>query len=80
MCEVIEESNDLHTLGQDFMSINPLEEMDIGDGSIPRLTFVKQNLKVHYKVKLIESLKKYVDCLVLNYHEMPGLSSELVEH
>lgn len=33
-----------------------------------------------YKVKVIELLKQYVDCFAWEYHEMPGLSRELVEH
>ena len=34
----------------------------------------------HYKAKLIELLKEYVDCFAWSYFEMPGLSCELVEH
>nr|ABA97752.2 retrotransposon protein, putative, unclassified [Oryza sativa Japonica Group] len=32
------------------------------------------------EVKIIELLKEYVDCFAWEYHEMPGLSRELVEH
>jgi hypothetical protein len=39
MCEAIEKFGDLNKLGQGFTSDNPLEEVDIGDGTVPRLTF-----------------------------------------
>ena len=45
MYESIEELEDMNKLGQGFTSADPLEEVDIGDGSIPRLTFVKQKFK-----------------------------------
>jgi hypothetical protein len=51
-----------------------LEQVDIGDGSVPRLTFINQNLEADYKFELITLLKKYVDCFAWNYTEMPGLS------
>ena len=51
MCKVIEEFEELDKLGQGFTSTDPLEEVDIGDGSIPRLTFVNKNLKADYKAK-----------------------------
>lgn len=62
------------------MSANPLEKVDIGDGTIPRPTFVNQNLNYEYKGELIELLKEYVDCFAWKYHKMPGLNHELVEH
>ena len=58
VCEAIDDFNELDKLGQGFTSVNPLEKVDIGDGSVPRPTFINQNLKVDYKVKLIELLKK----------------------
>ena len=58
VCEAIDDFNELDKLGQRFTSVNPLEKVDIGDGSVPRPTFINQNLKVDYKVKLIELLKK----------------------
>ena len=52
--------------------------MDIGDGSIRRTTFVNKKLLVEYKTNLIELLKEYIDCFAWNYHEMHGLSCDLV--
>jgi hypothetical protein len=40
---------------------DPLEKIDIDDGSVHRPTFVNKNLKADYKLKLIELLKEYVD-------------------
>jgi len=79
-CEAIKYFDDLGRLGQGFTSANPLEEVDIGDGTIPRPTFVNKNLDPVFKSKLIKLLKEYVDCFAWNYNEMPGLSRDLVEH
>ena len=53
MYESIEELDDMDKLGQGFTSADPLEEIDIGDGSIPRPTFVNANLRADHKAKLI---------------------------
>ena len=42
MWEAIEDLGDLDKLGQGFTSADPLEKVDIGDGSIPRPTFVNE--------------------------------------
>jgi hypothetical protein len=80
MCEAIEDSEDLDKLGQGFTSVDPLEKVDLGDGSIPRPTFVNKNLSVEYKADLIKLLKEYADYFAWEYSEMPGLSHDLVEH
>jgi hypothetical protein len=67
MCEAIEETEDLDKLGSGFMSANPLEEIDIGDGVTPRLTFVSKNLNPDYKSNLVELLREYIDCFAWNY-------------
>jgi hypothetical protein len=51
---------------------DPLEEVDIGDGTIPRPAFVNKNLDLLFKSDLIKLLKEYVDCFAWNYNEMPG--------
>ena len=79
-CEAIDNFDELDKLGQGFTSADPLEQVDIGDGSIPWPTFINQNLEADYKVELIALLKEYVDCFAWDYTEMPGLSRELVEH
>ena len=80
MCETIEDCDDLDKLGQGFISADLLEKVDIGDGTIPRPIFVKKNLSAEYKANLINLLKEYVDCFAWEYHEMPDLSRDLVEH
>jgi hypothetical protein len=74
MCEVIEDFEEVEKLGQDFLSVNPLEEIDIGDGITPRLTFVNKNMSLEHKDVVIKLLKEYLDYFAWNYHEMPGLS------
>ena len=69
LCEAIEGFEHMDKLGQVFTSADPLEKVDIGDGTVPRLTFVNKNLKADYKVKLIELLKEYVDCFAWDYTE-----------
>jgi hypothetical protein len=79
-CKAIEDLDDLGKLGQGFTSADPLEEVDICDGTIPTLTIVNKNLDPTFKLELIKILKEYVDCFAWNYNEMPGLSRDLVEH
>ena len=62
MCEAIEDTEDMDKLGQGFTSADPLEKVDIGDGSVPRPTFVNANLSAEYKADLIKLLKEYIDC------------------
>ena len=56
MCEAIEDFDDFDKLGQGFTSADPLEKVDIGDGSIPRPTFVNANLSNDCKAILIKLL------------------------
>jgi hypothetical protein len=80
MCESIEDFDDLSNLGQVFTSGNPLEEVDICDGTVPKPALVNKNLDSLFKSMLIKLLKDYVECFAWNYNEMPGLSRDLVEH
>ena len=80
MCETIEDFGDFDKLGQGFTSADPLEKVDIGDGSISKPTFVNANLSDDCKADLIKLLKEYVDCFAWSYSEMPSLSRDLVEH
>jgi hypothetical protein len=77
---MIEEFRDLDKLGQRFTSADPLEEIDIGDGKTPRLTFVNKTLETDPRNEMIGLLKEYSDCFAWNYTEIPGLSREIVEH
>ena len=57
MCEAIKDFGDIDKLGQGFTSADPLEKVDIGDGSISRPTFVNANLSDDCKADLIKLLK-----------------------
>jgi hypothetical protein len=81
MCETtIEVFDEVEKLGQGFSSIDPLEEIDIGDEINPWLTFVNKNMSLEHNDAIIKLLRDYVDCFAWNYREMPSLSRELVEH
>jgi hypothetical protein len=54
ICDVVEDFSEIEKLGQGFTSADPLEEIDIGNGAIPRQTFVNKTLNADYKTKLIE--------------------------
>jgi hypothetical protein len=62
VCEAVEDFSEIEKLGQGFTSADPLEEVDIGNGAIPRHTFANKNLNADSNAKLIEILRGYVDC------------------
>jgi hypothetical protein len=74
MCEAIEDFDEVEKLGHGFSSVDLLEEIDIGDGITPRLTFVNKNMSLEHKDAKIKLLTGYVDCFIWNYREMSGLS------
>jgi hypothetical protein len=74
MCEAIKDFNEVEKLGQGFSSVDPLEEIDIGDGITPRLTFVNKNMSLEHKDDVMKLLRDYVHCFAWNYHKMPSLS------
>jgi hypothetical protein len=80
MCEAIEDFDEVEKLGHSFSLADPLEEIDIGDGTTPRPTFVNKNMSLEHKYSIIKLLRNYIDCFAWNYREMSGLSRELVEH
>ena len=57
MCEAIKDFSDFDKLGQGFTSADLLEKVDIGDGSVPRPTFLNANLSNECKANLIKLLK-----------------------
>jgi hypothetical protein len=46
VCEDVEDFSEIEKLGQGFTLADPLEEVDIGNGAVPRPTFVKKNLNM----------------------------------
>jgi hypothetical protein len=49
ICEAIEDFDEVEKLGQGFSSVDPLEEIDIGDGINPRPRFVNKNMSLEHK-------------------------------
>ena len=58
---------------------DPLEEVDLGDGTVKRLTYVSTKIPKEFKDRIVELLKEYKDCFAWDYNEMPGLSRKMVE-
>jgi len=56
-----------------------LEEVDLGDGTVKRPTYVSTKVDKEFKAQIVELLKNYKDLFALDYHEMPGLSRDVVE-
>jgi hypothetical protein len=67
-------------LGYGFMSADDLEEVDIGPGDKPRLTFISKKLDPVLRKEMIALLKEYRDCFAWDYTEMPGLDRSIIEH
>jgi hypothetical protein len=65
-------------LGHGFTSGDKLEEVDIGPRDWPRPMYVSAKLDPEYKRELIEFLKKFKDCFVWEYYEMPSLDRSIV--
>jgi hypothetical protein len=74
MCEAIEDFDEVEKLEQGFSSVDPLEEIDIGDGITPRPTLVNKNMTLEHKDAIIKLLRDYIDCFTWNYRKMPDLS------
>ena len=49
-------------LGHGFTSADELEEVDIGSGERPRLTYVSTKLDPKYRPESIDLLKEFKDC------------------
>jgi hypothetical protein len=77
---VVEDLDEIGKLGRGFSFMDDLDKVDIGDGLIPRLTYVSARLTLGQKDEMCELLKAYMCYFAWDYTEMPGLSRELVEH
>lgn len=62
-----------------MLTQDPLEDIDLGEGTTKRPACISVNLGPELRVKVIQLLKEYKDYSAWNYDEMPGLSMELVE-
>lgn len=59
---------------------DPLDEVDLGDDTEKRPTFISRYVQGMFREKLISILKEYKDCFAWDYDEMPGLDKGLMEH
>jgi hypothetical protein len=67
-------------LGYGFTLADELEEVNIGPGDKPRLTFVSKKLDPSLRELMIALLKEYSDCFAWDYTEIPGLDRSIVKH
>jgi len=58
---------------------DPLEEIDLGDESVKRPTYVSSKIGPDFKFRLMALLRKYKDCISWDYSEMLGLRRSVVE-
>jgi hypothetical protein len=80
MCEAVDDFDDIGKLGQGFMSIDKLDEINMGGEMDKRLTYINAGLYGEQRHKMYELLRGFIDCCAWTYKEMPGLSRDLVEH
>lgn len=57
----------------------PLEEIDLGDETIKRPTYINANINPDMRVEVIKLLHEFKDCFVWDSNEMPSLSRDLLE-
>ena len=62
------------------MSVDDLEEVDIGPEDKPRPTFISKKLDPVLREEMIALPKEYRDCFAWDYTEMPGLDRSIIEH
>ncbi|GKV43692.1 hypothetical protein SLEP1_g50953 [Rubroshorea leprosula] len=59
---------------------DPLEEINLGSESEPKVTFVSGSLEPQTRDQIVRLLHEFKDCFAWDYSEMPGLDRKLVEH
>ncbi|PNY13511.1 hypothetical protein L195_g010167 [Trifolium pratense] len=52
----------------------PFQDIDLGDGSVKRLTCINAKINSGLKTKMIELVKEFKDCFAWDYNEMPRFS------
>ena len=58
---------------------DPLEEVDMGDGTAKRITYISTYINNEMKDQVIKLLNKFKVCFAWDCNEMSGLSREMVE-
>jgi hypothetical protein len=59
---MVEDLDELGKVGQCFSSMDDLEKIDIGDGVVPRPTYVTVRPNTSEKQEIIELLNAYMCC------------------
>ncbi|GKV52448.1 hypothetical protein SLEP1_g59025 [Rubroshorea leprosula] len=59
---------------------DPLEEINLGSESEPKVTFISDSLEPQTRDQIVRLLHEFKDCFAWDYSEMPGLDRKLVEH
>jgi hypothetical protein len=70
---VVDDFDEMGKLGRGFTSINQLEEVDIGNGSDKRPTYISTKLSAGWRKEVCELLRVFIGCFAWDYSEMPGL-------
>jgi hypothetical protein len=78
--DLVEELERDGKLGFGFIAVDKLEEVNTGDGTTPRPTYISSDLTSQLKEDMRSLVQEFADCFTREYTEMPGLSRELVEH
>jgi len=60
-------------------SQDPLEEVDLGDGTVKRPTYISTKIPKEFKDRIVQLLKENKDCFAWDYNEMLGLSRKMVQ-
>lgn len=58
---------------------DPLEEIDLGDGTTKRPTYISVNIDLELRLEVVNVLHEFKDCFSWDYNKILGLSRELVE-
>lgn len=59
---------------------DPLLEVNLGDGTESRPTFISKLLPEEQQSQMVALLKEFRDSFAWDYDEMPGLDRKLIEH
>lgn len=62
-----------------MQSWDSLEEIDLGDGTIKRSTYISAKIDLSPRTQIIKVLEEFKDYFSWDYDEMPGLSQDLVD-
>jgi hypothetical protein len=60
--ELVEDFDDVGKLGQGFLVVDELQEVNLGEGNILRPTYISANLPQEQKEQMCNILKEFMDC------------------